>query len=75
MSQRIVWTVKTRGIELRTDEVSSVGFHVQYLDRECDIHIFLPNPIKNGRSETEFARDEFRRLRDALDNILSEPSR
>jgi hypothetical protein len=71
-TQRVVWTVVEREASLRGAEVLSIGIRLFYPDRECDLHIVPAPPLVGEIPEKEAVMDEFRRIRDALDRILSE---
>ena len=69
--QRVVWTVVGRHKPLRSDAVSFIGLHLTYPDRECDLQIVPSQPLVGEIPETKAVLEEFRRLRNALDHILS----
>lgn len=73
MTSKPTWTIRTRHIEPRTNDVLSLNLHLGYLGRECDMHIFLMQPLRGQTPENEAVLDEFRHLRDALNDILGEP--
>ena len=70
--QRVLWYVLARHKPLRSDEVLSIGLHLTYPDRECELQITPSPPLDGDEPETKAVLAEFRRLRDALDRILSE---
>lgn len=72
---RATWVLRTVGVAFRTDKVSSIGLQISYPDRDCDLNIYLPQPVDDVPPETEFVHAELRRLRDALDHILAAESR
>lgn len=69
-TRRVSWRFGTRRIGASAREVRALGLSVTYPDRVCDLSIQFSSPVDGKVPEAQIAMDEFRRLRDALDEIL-----
>ena len=61
-----------RSFESKGDMVLAMGLTVTYLDRVCDLNISMVEPATGNSSADDVSLSELFRLRDALNQILSE---
>ena len=69
---QVTWKLMRRSLESKGDVVLAMGLTVTYLDRVCDLNISMVEPATGKTSDDDVALSEIFRLRDALNQILSE---
>ena len=69
---QVTWKLMRRSFEPKGNVVLALGLTVTYLDRVCDLNISLVEPATGKTTDSEIALGEIFRLRDALNQILSE---
>jgi hypothetical protein len=67
----VTWRMVDRKFAPNASDVSALGLELQYSGRVCGLSIQLKPAVSVRIQETQMAMEEFRRLRDALDGVLS----